>query len=142
MAKEKSLSPPPRDISGEKPFRVRRGRVDSVDLYEIKENELELLEKGSPVNIYLNFSIFLLTIAFAALATLISTEKFKYEIAQTFFVVIIVVGFLLGVFLIIMWYKGRSSISAVIQGIRSRIPPETPEKENDELETEPKDKRT
>ena len=40
---------------------VRRGRVDSVDLYEVKENELELLEKGSPASLQLNFSIFLLT---------------------------------------------------------------------------------
>ena len=49
---------------------VRRGRVDSVDLYEVKKNELELLEKGAPESLQLNFSIFLFSIAFSAIITL------------------------------------------------------------------------
>ena len=46
-------------VSDEKHLVVRRGRVDSVDLYEVKENELELLEKGAPATLQLNFAIFL-----------------------------------------------------------------------------------
>ena len=30
----------------EKPL-IRRGRVDSLNIYEVKEHELELLEKGA-----------------------------------------------------------------------------------------------
>ena len=36
--------------------RIRRGRVDSVDLYEIKESELDLIEKGPPSEIQLVFA--------------------------------------------------------------------------------------
>jgi hypothetical protein len=108
---------------GEKPF-VRRGRVDSVNLYEVKENELDILEKGSPTSIYLNFAIFLLSIAFSSIAALCTTTTFKYAIVQTIFVVVAVVGILIGVLLILLWNRGRKNISDVIKTIRDRIPSE------------------
>ena len=115
----------PKDSSAEKPLRIRRGRVDSVDLYEIKDSELDLLEKGSPAGLYLNFAIFLVSIAFSALAALCTTTTFKYAIMQTVFVVVMVVGFLMGALLLILWYRGRGDVAEVIRGIRNRIPPET-----------------
>lgn len=125
MAEEKSLITAPKDSSGEKPIRIRRGRVDSVDLYEIKDSELDLLEKGSPAGIYLNFAIFLLSIAFSALAALCTAATFKHAIIQTLFIVLMVVAFLLGALLLLLWYKGRSDVGKVIIGIRNRIPSET-----------------
>ncbi len=102
---------------------VRRGRVDSVDLYEVKENELELLEKGSPSSLQLNFSIFLFSIAFSAILTLTTTTA-KWSIMTTVFVVVAVIGILLGSYLLITWLQTRTSISGTIATIRNRIPPE------------------
>lgn len=102
---------------------VRRGRVDSVDLYEVKENELELLEKGSPANLQLNFSVFLLSLAFSAILTL-ATATVKWPIMETIFVVVAVIGILLGVYLLISWWKTRTSIATIIAIVRNRIPPE------------------
>ncbi|MCJ7646056.1 hypothetical protein MUO65_04015 [bacterium] len=124
MAEEKPVSNSPKDTSGEKSLRIRLGRVDSVDLYEIKDSELDLLEKGSPSGLYLNFSIFLFSIAFSALAALCTTTSFKYALMQTVFVVIMVVGFIIGALLLILWYRGRKDITEVITKIRNRIPPE------------------
>lgn len=126
MAQEEPVSTPPKESVADKPLRVRRGRVDSVDLYEIKDNELDLLERGSPVGLYLNFAIFLLSIAFSALAVLCTTTTFRYEIAEMVFIVVMVVGFMLGTLLLILWYRGRKDVSEVIDTIRSRIPPESP----------------
>ena len=42
---------------------IRRGSVDFIDVYEVKESELDLLEKGSPATLDLNFAISLFTIA-------------------------------------------------------------------------------
>jgi hypothetical protein len=125
MAQEEPVSTPPKEPVAEKPLRVRRGRVDSVDLYEIKDNELDLLERGSPVGLYLNFAIFLLSIAFSALAGLCTTTTFKYAIAQTVFIVVMVIGFLLGALLLILWFRGRKDVAEVIGRIRGRIPPES-----------------
>ncbi len=102
---------------------VRRGRVDSVDLYEVKENELELLEKGSPASLQLNFSVFLLSLAFSATLTL-STATVKWPIMETVFVVLLIIGLLLGVYLLISWWRTRTSITGIIATIRKRIPPE------------------
>ena len=110
-------------LQGEKPLVVRRGRVDSVDLYEVKENELELLEKGSPATLQLNFAIFLLSMAFSSIVALLTTEV-KWPIVKIFFVVITVVGILLGLYLLLSWWKTRTSIKEVIKKIKDRIPQE------------------
>ena len=109
----------------EKPLRIRRGRVNSVDLFEIKDSELDLLEKGSAADLQLNFAIFVVSIAFSAIGAL-ATATFKSETVKTVFIVVTVVGILLGLFLFISWFRSRTSIKVVCDKIRSRIPPEFP----------------
>jgi len=112
----------PQSATDSNPLRVRRGRVESVDLYEVKDSELDLLEKGSPASIQLNFAVFLLSLAFSSIAAL-CTATFEWEIAQTVFVFIAVVGILMGGYLLIIWWRTREAISTVVKGIRSRIEP-------------------
>lgn len=116
----------PKVPTEEKGLVVRRARVASVELYEIKDTELNLLEKGSPSGIYLNFAIFLLSIAFSALASL-STATFKNTKIELVFTVFFVVGLLGGVLLLILWLRTRASVSATIKEIRNRMPPPTSE---------------
>jgi hypothetical protein len=104
-------------------LRVRRGRVASVDLYEIKENELEILENGSPSGLYLNFSIFLISLAFGAITT-IATATFANPLMQQLFLIIAVVGTLGGLLLLILWWRSHQSIAQVVRAIRARIPPD------------------
>lgn len=119
-------------------LKVRRGRVESVDLYEIKENELDLLEKGSPSGLYLNFSIFLLSLAFGAITTL-STAKFGNPRVETLYIVLAVVGTLGGLFLLLLWWRTRESIRQVVKDIRGRIPPDVERTEVDgTIDVEPK----
>lgn len=114
MANDKSA------FAGEKPLVVRRGRVDCVDLYEVKENELELLEKGSPATLQLNFSIFLFSMAFACIVAL-STTTFKWEIVKSIFTFVSVIGVLMGSYLFISWWRTRTSIASVVAQIKNRI---------------------
>lgn len=102
---------------------VRRGRVDCVDLYEVKENELDLLEKGSPANLQLNFAIFLLSLAFSGTLTL-TTATFSVSALETVYIVVTVVGYLLGAYLFLIWWKTYTSIKNIVATIRGRIPPE------------------
>lgn len=118
-----SNTSPSNTSPSEQPFVVRRGRVNSVDLFEVKENELDILEKGSPADLYLNFSIFLLSAAVTTTATLFSAT-FAKPVVQTVFIVVTVIGALLGIFLLVLWHKTRTSVRAVIKGIRCRIPPD------------------
>ena len=116
---------PPKEPIGEKPL-VRRGRVDSVEIYEVKENELDILKTGPASSIYINLSIFSLSIAFSSIVALCTTTTFKYPIMQTIFVVVAAVGILLGALLLILWSRGRRNISDIIRTIRSRIKAEPP----------------
>lgn len=124
-----------KNTTSEKPLMVRRGRVDSVDLYEVKENELELLENGESIGLQLNFSIFLLSIAFSSIITL-STATFTKPVLQTTFIIVSVIGILLGLYLLLIWWKGRKSIKKIIQTIKDRIKPDSIFEVEDEVEIE------
>ncbi len=104
-------------------IKVRRASVDSVDLYEVKEHELIQLEKGSDSDLYLNFAIFLFSLAFACILAL-ATADFKKPIYQTFAIVIIVVGLLGSLLLLLLWLRNRKSIKVVIKQIKNRLPAE------------------
>lgn len=136
--KEPMTANSPSEHSDQKPLRIRRGFVESVDLYEIKDSELDLLDKGSPASFQLNFSIFLLSIAFTSIACL-ATATFKDRSVEIIFIVIGVIGILLGAYLLLSWYRSRTSIRDVVKTIRNRIheevSPQPPE-------TSPKDTRT
>ena len=117
---------------------IRRGRVDSLNIYEVKEHELELLEKGQVGTLLLNLGIFLFSIAFTCIAAL-ATADFRSPVAETIFIFIIVVGILGGLCLILIWWKTKQSIREVVSIIRNRLngeirPIEIPESP----ETEPK----
>lgn len=102
---------------------IRRGRVASVDLYEIKDSELDLLERGSPADLQLNFAIFLISTAFGAICSL-ATADFKNTKIETVFLLVAIVGILLGAYLLIAWFRNRSSVKVVCKQIRERIPKE------------------
>lgn len=127
MAKKTPMNTQNNNIS-DKPLRVRRGRVDSVDLYEVKEHELEILENGDTNSIYLNFAIFLLSSAVSCVLA-ISTATFVSELIQYCFLFVTIIGFIGGLFLLILWWRGRKSIKAIIKTIKNRIPPEYIEQE-------------
>lgn len=127
MAKKTSMNTQNNNI-GDKPLRVRRGRVDSVDLYEVKEHELEILENGDTNSIYLNFAIFLLSSAMSCVLA-ISTATFVSELIQYCFLFVTLIGFIGGFFLLILWWRGRKSIKTIIKTIKNRIPPEYIEQE-------------
>ncbi|WDF71496.1 hypothetical protein [Novosphingobium sp. KACC 22771] len=111
-------------LEGNKKLVVRRGTVDSVDLYEIKDSELDILERGSSADLQLNFSIFLVSIAFSAICAL-STSTFASESIKTVFIVVSVFGILLGSYLILAWWRSRNSVKELCKTIRKRIAPES-----------------
>lgn len=111
--------PPP--SNNNQTLSVRRARVGSIDIYEIKDSELEILEKGGPAGTQFNFAVFLFTLAFSSTISLL-TATFKSEIIQTIFVVVAVIGFLGGVYLFIQWRQAKKPIKSIVKDIRDRMP--------------------
>lgn len=114
-------NPAPEPV-GLPPVKIVRGTFAELTIYEVADYELEILEHGSPDSLYLNFAIFLLSTAvsfFVALLTSFLTQR-----TFTVFVVITTVGFLMGIFLLIIWLKKRRKVSNLIKAIKDRLPPE------------------
>jgi hypothetical protein len=102
---------------------IRRARFEQLTIYDVTDSELDILEKGSPESLYLNFAIFLLSMAISFFIALITTEV---KSLTTFIVLVIlsIIGLLGGAFLFLLWSRDRSSVSRCIKAIRDRLPPE------------------
>ena len=107
-----------------KPIRVRLAPVGSIDIYQVKDSELEILEKGGPAATHLNFAVFAFSLAFSALGTLL-TANFESDIAETFYVVAVVGGLLMGAYCLVQWKQSSTSVRTVVEGIRSRMNQDT-----------------
>lgn len=99
---------------------IRRARFDSLSLYEISEEELNSLEKGSTESILLNFAIFTISIALGFFIPLITTPILSDRTYYTF-VIITILGFLSGIILIVLWLRERKSSKSVCRKIRARM---------------------
>src|SRR5947209_8140713 len=108
---------PADEQTGENVPEIKRGRVDSLLLYEITESELDTLETGSPSSVQLNFAIFLLSTAVSFLTTLLSTQITSERLFNVFFI-IVVLGFISGAFMLIMWWRAHRSSADVFKRIR------------------------
>jgi hypothetical protein len=102
---------------------IRRARLDKLTIYEISELELSTLERGSPVSLYLNFAIFLVSLGISFLVTLLTTDIQSPRIF-TVFVVVTAVGWVGALFLFLIWWKGRQAVTSVADTIRKRLMPE------------------
>lgn len=101
--------------------KVKRARYDSLELFDVSENELTIIERGSPSSTYLNFAIFLLSIAISFLTTLLTVDLKGSQTLFTVFTVISVLGFMVGLLLIIIWYRSKNEFDEVLKKIRDRM---------------------
>jgi hypothetical protein len=101
---------------------IRVAPLGELRVYVISEEELNVLEQGSPASQNLNFALALLSSGFTSLATLLATD---IQSVRTFvvFVVITVVFLVAGVVLFAGWYRLRRSSQGLAQRIRGRMPP-------------------
>ena len=102
---------------------IRRARFDRLTIYEISEDELATLARGSPDSVFLNFAIFLLSVAVSFIIALFTTT---IEADRLFFVFVIitVIGLISGFVLLAIWWRNRKSVSEIVDAIKKRLPPE------------------
>ncbi|WP_339870391.1 hypothetical protein [uncultured Algoriphagus sp.] len=100
---------------------IKSARYDSLELFEVSESELTIIERGSPSSTYLNFAIFLVSIAISFLTTLLTVDLKDNIVLFTVYLVICVIGFMVGIFLTILWIRSKNEFSDVIKKIRGRM---------------------
>lgn len=118
MAKEEFIEPKSPDSTG--PL-LRRGRVETIDLYEIKDTELAELEAGSKGDIHLNLCIFVFTLGASSLNTLHTVKFPPSDVAVFTHVAITVVCAVLTPIFLVLWVTNRLSMKKLCRKIRQRI---------------------
>ncbi len=104
-------------------MKVKRAKYDSLCIYEINETELEILEKGSPDSLFLNFSIFLISSAISFTLTLTTTTIDNVKIFNTY-LFFTILSYLIGIILFIIWFRTKISTKSIIQKIKNRLSPD------------------
>ena len=105
---------------GEKPIKIVRGKVSEMRLYEVKEHELDMLEKGMSANLFLTIGLALVSIACSFLIALLTIHNASERIFMAF-TIIVGIGSIVGFVLIFLSCRHRQSTAALINEIRSRI---------------------
>ncbi len=100
--------------------KINRGKLGSISLYEVTEDELNLLERGSPASTYLNFSIGLLSVGISFFLSIFSTKIDDIKIYVVFWVIALVTT-IAGIVLFVVWRQANKSTENVIQRIKNRL---------------------
>ena len=87
---------------------IRRARIDKLTIYEISDAELETLEKGFPTSVLLNFAIFLTSVTVTFTVTLLTVPIAAGKLFNCF-VLFVIVGYIGGIILLILWLALVSS---------------------------------
>jgi len=121
---DKSITPAKEDS-----LTIERGKLGSIKVYDVTEHELNQLEKGGSESVFMNFAIFALSIASSFLITLTTIEIGSDRVFVSYLMVTIL-GYVIGLILLVLWWKGKSSIKKLIKDIRNRIKDKVGEKES------------
>ncbi|MEX6625286.1 hypothetical protein [Tenacibaculum salmonis] len=112
---------PNKESLSDENVKVKRHKFDSLTIYEVSESELDIIEKGSPSSIYLNFAIFLISVAASFLASLLTNDYTNKQNTFIVFLVITILGFIIGLFLIILWLRTKNDFDEAIKKIKERV---------------------
>jgi len=120
-------------------YPVKRGRFDSLTIYDVTSQELKIIETGSTNSIYLNFAIFLLSVSASFFVSIFTVEWFPEETTQkqhlisfVVFLIIAVLTLLIGVICGFLWYRPYDSFKDTIKTIKQRLKEEIKENLNDD----------
>lgn len=101
-------------------MRVTRGKVDSIVLYEVTEDELQTLEHGPANATYFNFAIALIPLGVSLFVTIFTVTITSVATLAIFFSTGLIC-LLAGVILLIVWYRTEDSAKGLIRRIRERV---------------------
>lgn len=99
---------------------VRKCLVDEVVIYEVKESELDELERGSQSDLYLEFAIACISIFVSFLIAIITVTFPKDSIIEIVFICVDIIMAIAGSLFCFLWYRQRKDRFKVILAIRQR----------------------
>jgi hypothetical protein len=112
---------PATDDAKDGKIEIKKGKVDSMTIYEVKEGELDILEKGSANSIFLNMGIALSSFFVSFLIGLLTGDfSQKPKLEMGFLFTTISTGLIAAV-LITLWLVKKNEFKETIKTIKDRI---------------------
>lgn len=102
-------------------FKLARGKIKSINLYEISEYELAVFEQGGSSSTSLSFSTFLLSSAISFFTVICTVDLSKNILLYSSFFIVTFSGFVLGFFMLIIWWRSHTSVRNLAKTVRSRL---------------------
>jgi hypothetical protein len=102
-------------------FKLARGKITSLNVYEVSEYELAIFEDGGTSSTSLSFATFLLSAAISFLIVLFTVDLSKNNKMYFSFFLVTLVGFVLGIFMLISWWKSHRSVRSLGKTVRARL---------------------
>ena len=102
-------------------FKLSRGRLTSLNVYDVSEYELTLFEQGGSSSTALSFSTFLLSAAISFLIVILTVDLTSNNRLYFTFFIIVLVGFIIGIFMLLVWWRGHTSVKALGKTVRARL---------------------
>lgn len=99
---------------------IQRVRFQKLTIYGVSESELELLERGAPDSLVLNFSIALFSAAISLTVTFATATVESDRVFQAL-VLLVGIGYVGGFFFLVRWLRLRKSVSETARTIRERL---------------------
>jgi len=105
---------------------IKRGRLDSLLIYEVSERELKIIEKGSNDSIFLNFGIFFLSISISFFIVLFTVDFFYEDrddlmIKFIVFVCIAILTLIGSIICLVAWWRNKDDFKQTIIEIKQRM---------------------
>lgn len=98
---------------------VRRFPVGSLDVYEVTEDELNLIEKYNKNDYDFNCSVFCFSFVLGSISNLLLSD-FKSDFSANVFICLLIIMLLAGLYTGGRWFNNRKQKQGIIHKIRSR----------------------
>jgi hypothetical protein len=116
---------------------INRGKLDSLNIYEVSERELQTIETGSNDSIFLNFGIFFLSVAISFFIVLFTVDFFYDDrddllIKFIVFLCVAILTLIGSIICFVAWWRNKDDFKTTIAEIKKRIKQEVIETSDDE----------
>lgn len=118
-------------------YPVKRGKFDSLTIYDVTSQELTIIENGSTNSLFLNFAIFLISVSLSFFTSIFTVEWFpkgqeQHLISFIVFLIIAVLTLIVGIICTILWFRSHDNFRETIATIKNRLKEEIIENPEDD----------
>lgn len=106
-------------LNSKEESKVKIIKAGEIKVYELKEHEIDILEKGAPNSTYLNLAIAFISLGLPLLFNIVASN---YKTDKEYYTSLMIGGISLGVgfVFVVLWRKSENPVKETIRNIKNR----------------------